>query len=198
MAELPSGSPSGGEVLCLATATDWADWLGTEHDRSPGVWLTLARKGSGYPALSYAEALDAALCFGWIDGQKRPGESGYWLQRFTRRSARSRWSKVNRARAEQLIASGAMHPAGRAEVARAQAYGRWDAAYDGSRSAQVPDDLLAAIQANPAANEFFVGLDRANRYAILYRVQEAKRPQTRERRIATFVDMLAAGQKIHP
>jgi uncharacterized protein YdeI (YjbR/CyaY-like superfamily) len=147
--------------------------------------------------VSYPEALDVALCHGWIDGQKRPLDERFWLQRFTPRKARSRWSKRNRARAEQLIASGEMAPAGLREVERARADGRWEAAYDSHATATVPPDLQAALDEHPAASEFFAGLDSANRYAILYRIQEARRPETRARRIATFVAMLAEGRRIH-
>jgi uncharacterized protein YdeI (YjbR/CyaY-like superfamily) len=162
------------------------------------VWLACVKKDAGVPGVTYAEALDVALCHGWIDGQKRKGDERHFLQRFTRRGPRSRWSKINRTRAEALIAEGAMLPAGLAEVERARADGRWEAAYDSHRTATVPPDLEAALAAEPAAAAFFAGLDSANRYAVLYRVQEAKRPETRARRIAKYVAMLAAGEKIHP
>jgi uncharacterized protein YdeI (YjbR/CyaY-like superfamily) len=161
------------------------------------VWLACVKKDAGVPGVTYAEALDVALCHGWIDGQKRKGDERHFLQRFTRRGPRSRWSKINRTRAEALIADGAMLPAGLAEVERARADGRWEAAYDSHRTATVPPDLEAALAAEPAAAAFFAQLDSANRYAVLYRVQEAKRPETRARRIAKYVAMLAAGEKIH-
>ena len=173
----------------------WETWLKTHHASSDGVWLELAKAGAA--GLTYAEALEVALCFGWIDGQKKGLDAHAWLQRFTPRRARSLWSKINRAKAEALIASGRMQPAGLAEVERAKADGRWDEAYDGARSAQVPPDLQAAFAANPRAAAFFATLDGTNRYAVLWRVQTAKRPQTRARRIATLVEMLARGEKIH-
>jgi uncharacterized protein YdeI (YjbR/CyaY-like superfamily) len=184
-------------VLELADRDAWAAWLAAEHDSAPGVWLKIAKAGGGAETVSYPEALDVALCHGWIDGQKRPLDERFWLQRFTPRKARSRWSKRNRARAEQLIASGEMAPAGLREVERARADGRWEAAYDSHATATVPPDLQAALDEHPAASEFFAGLDSANRYAILYRIQEARRPETRARRIATFVAMLAEGRRIH-
>jgi uncharacterized protein YdeI (YjbR/CyaY-like superfamily) len=184
-------------VLELPSRDAWAAWLEAEHGSAPGVWLRIAKAGGGAQTVSYPEALDVALCHGWIDGQKRPLDDRFWLQRFTPRKARSRWSKRNRARAEQLIASGEMAPAGLDEVERARADGRWEAAYDSHTTATVPPDLQAALDENPAAAAFFAGLDSANRYAILYRVQEARRPETRARRIATYVDMLAEGRRIH-
>lgn len=184
-------------MLGLATREAWAAWLEAGHASSPGVWLRIAKKGSGVASVSYAEALEVALCHGWIDGQKRPLDDRFWLQRFTPRTPRSRWSKRNRGLAERLIASGEMSAAGLREVERARADGRWDAAYDSHSTATVPPDLQAALDADPGAAAFFAGLDSANRYAILYRVQEARRPETRARRIATFVAMLAEGRRIH-
>jgi uncharacterized protein YdeI (YjbR/CyaY-like superfamily) len=174
----------------------WADWLAEHCESSAGVWLKLARKGGGR-SVTYAEALDIALCHGWIDGQKGAIDERHWRQRFTPRGPRSRWSKRNRRRAEELIASGDMTPAGLREVEAARADGRWEAAYDSPATAEVPADLQAALDADPAAREFFAGLDRANRYAILYRLQEARRPETRARRLATFVTMLREGRRIH-
>jgi uncharacterized protein YdeI (YjbR/CyaY-like superfamily) len=162
------------------------------------VWLALAKRGSVHATLTYAEALDGALCFGWIDGQKAALDEQLWLQRFTPRRPRSRWSRINRERAQELESSGRMRAAGAAELERARADGRWEAAYAGQRSAEVPDDLRVALLANPRAFEFFDGLDSANRYAILYRIEEAKRPATRAQRIARYVSMLAAGERIHP
>jgi uncharacterized protein YdeI (YjbR/CyaY-like superfamily) len=184
-------------VLELADRDAWAAWLGAGHASSPGVWLKIAKRGSDARSVSYAEALDVALCHGWIDGQKRPLDDRFWLQRFTPRTPRSRWSKRNRALAERLIASGEMAPAGLREVERARADGRWEAAYDSHATATVPPDLQAALDADAGAAAFFAGLDSANRYAILYRIQEARRPETRARRIATFVAMLAEGRRIH-
>jgi uncharacterized protein YdeI (YjbR/CyaY-like superfamily) len=186
------------ETRAFASADDWEAWLREHHDTAPGVWIKFARKGSGIPTLTYMEALHAALCFGWIDGQARGLDDAFYLQRFTPRRARSIWSKRNRDFATALIESGRMQPAGLREVERAKADGRWDAAYDAPSTAKVPDDLRAALDANPAAAEFFAGLSGQNRYAVLHRIQTAKRPETRARRIEKFVAMLAAGEKIYP
>lgn len=184
------------ETVAFATRAEFDAWLETNHASSPGIWLRIARKDSGVDSVSYAEALTVALCYGWIDGQKRAGDDTFWLQRFTPRTARSKWSRVNRDKAEALIAEGAMKPAGLRQVELARADGRWEAAYAGMSTAVVPDDLAAALAAVPAA--FFDTLDRRNRYSILYRVQDAKRPETRQRRIAQFVTMLAEGRKPNP
>jgi uncharacterized protein YdeI (YjbR/CyaY-like superfamily) len=186
------------EIVAFASAEAFEAWLGENHAVSPGIWLKLRKKSPGVVTLDYARALDVALCYGWIDGQKAAFDDQWWLQRFTPRTARSKWSKVNRDKAAALIEQGRMRPAGQAEVDRAMADGRWEAAYDGSKAATVPDDLAAALAADPAAAEFFATLDRQNRYAILYRVQDAKRPETRARRIETYVAMLARGEKLHP
>ncbi len=185
-------------VLAFPSQAAWEGWLERHHGERRGVWLRLAKKGAGVASVTYAEALDGALCFGWIDGQKAPGGDRFWLQRFTPRSPRSRWSKRNRERAEQLEASGRMRPAGQEQVDRARADGRWEAAYAGQASAAVPDDLARALDASPRARDAFAGLDGANRYAILYRVEEARRPETRARRIAAFVAMLEEGRTPHP
>jgi uncharacterized protein YdeI (YjbR/CyaY-like superfamily) len=185
-------------VLAFPSAAAFGDWLEAEHAHSPGLWLRIARKATGAPSVTYAAALEVALCYGWIDGQKAPGDQeGWWLQRFTPRRPRSRWSRINREKAEALIAAGRMRPAGLAEVEQARADGRWDAAYAGQRTATVPEDLQAALDASPTAAEAFAGLDSVNRYAILYRVQDAKRPATRAARIAKFVAMLERGETLH-
>jgi uncharacterized protein YdeI (YjbR/CyaY-like superfamily) len=176
----------------------FAAFLAAHHADTPdGVWIRFARRGSGIPSVTHDEALEVALCYGWIDAQVRGGDETHYVQRFVPRRARSKWSKVNRAKAEALIASGAMRPAGLAEVERARADGRWEAAYDSPATAGVPADLQAALDADPAARDFFAGLDRANRYAILYRLQEARRPETRARRLEKFVAMLREGRRIH-
>jgi uncharacterized protein YdeI (YjbR/CyaY-like superfamily) len=173
------------------------DWLEENHGSAAGVWLKIAKKGASERSVTYAEALELALCFGWIDSQKRGFDATHFLQRFTPRRPRGRWSKINREKAEVLIAAGKMRPAGLAEVEAAKADGRWEAAYEGQRTAEVPPDLQRELDANPAAAEFFAGLDGANRYAILYRLDEAKKPETRGRRLRKFVAMLARGEKIH-
>jgi uncharacterized protein YdeI (YjbR/CyaY-like superfamily) len=165
--------------------------------RRAGVWLKIARKDGGAESVSYSDALDVALCHGWIDGQKDRLDERFWLQRFTPRKPRSRWSKRNCERAEALMGSGEMAPAGMREIERARADGRWEAAYDSHSTATVPDDLLAELERNDAARAFFAALDSNNRYAILYRIQEARRPETRARRIAKYVAMLGGGRQIH-
>jgi uncharacterized protein YdeI (YjbR/CyaY-like superfamily) len=183
----------------FASREDWEAWLDASYASTPdGVWIEFARRGSGLASVTHAEALEVALCYGWIDGQVRRGDETHYAQRFLPRRPRSKWSKVNRAKAEALIESGAMRPAGLAEVERARADGRWDAAYDAQSRAAVPDDLAAELAARPAARAFFEALDSRNRYAILHRLQDAKKPETRARRLAKFVAMLEAGERIHP
>jgi uncharacterized protein YdeI (YjbR/CyaY-like superfamily) len=184
-------------ILLFAAAADLETWLEQNHNGSPGLWLKIAKKGSGVESVEYAEALELALCFGWIDSQKRGFDERHFLQRFTPRRPRGKWSLINREKAEALIASGAMRPSGLAEVEAAKADGRWEAAYAGQRTAEVPEDLQRELDRNEAAREFFATLDSANRYAILYRLQEAKKPETRERRLRKFIAMLERGEKIH-
>lgn len=182
-------------TLAFASRQEWEAWLDAEHERSDGVWLKLAKKGVA--GVAYPEAVEVALCYGWIDGQSRKLDDTHWLQRYTPRRRASRWSKINRDKAQALIDAGRMKPAGLREVERAQADGRWDAAYAGARTATVPDDLQRALDADPEARAFFATLDSANRYAILYRVQDAKRPETRARRIEKYVAMLHAHETLH-
>ncbi len=185
------------EILLFATPADLEAWLEDNAASSPGLWLKIAKKGAPEPSVTYAEALELALCFGWIDSQKRGLDATHFLQRFTPRRPRGRWSKINREKAEALEASGALRPAGAAEVAAAKADGRWEAAYAGARAAEIPTDLKRELDANPAAASFFADLDSANRYAITYRLEEAKKPETRARRLAKFIAMLERGEKIH-
>ncbi len=191
-------SPDGKPVLVFATQAAWRDWLAAEHDRIDGVWIKFAKKAAGIESITRDQAVEEALCFGWIDGQARGIDETWFLQRFTPRRPRSKWSRLMREKAEELIAAGRMEPTGVAEVERARADGRWDNAYEPPSTATVPDDLQAALDASPAAREFFAALDANNRYAILHRVHDAKRADTRARRIAKFVAMLEAGEKIHP
>jgi uncharacterized protein YdeI (YjbR/CyaY-like superfamily) len=165
---------------------------------SEGLWLKFAKKGSGIESVTYDQAVEVALCYGWIDGQVRKFDEDYWLQRFTPRRPRSKWSKVNRQKAMDLIKRGKMKTAGLREVERAKADGRWDAAYDSPSTATVPDDLRRKLENNEKAWEFFCELDGRNRYAILYQIQDAKRPETRARRIAKYVAMLAEQKKPYP
>jgi len=184
-------------VLLFASRGELEAWLEENHADSGGLWLKIAKKGSGVESVDYGEALELALCFGWIDSQKRGFDEAFFLQRFTPRRPRGKWSQINRAKAEELIAAGAMRPAGLAEVEAARADGRWDAAYAGQRTITVPDDLKRELDRNEPAREFFATLDGANRYAILYRLDEAKKAETRERRLLQFVAMLERGEKIH-
>jgi uncharacterized protein YdeI (YjbR/CyaY-like superfamily) len=185
-------------VMRFATPAAWHAWLEEHHLASRGVWLEIARKGSGGTSVSYAEALEIALCFGWIDGQKRALDDASWLQRFTARGPRSAWSKINCAKAVELTESGRMRPAGLAAVELAKDDGRWERAYEGAATISVPADLQQRLDEDPAAAAFFATLDSANRYAVLYRIHDAKRPETRARRIERFVAMLARGEKLHP
>jgi uncharacterized protein YdeI (YjbR/CyaY-like superfamily) len=184
-------------ILLFASPAEFQAWLEDNHAGSPGLWLKIAKKGSGVGSVTYAQALELALCFGWIDSQKRGFDERHFLQRFTPRRPRGKWSLINREKAEGLIGSGAMRPAGLAEVEAAKADGRWEAAYAGQHAAEVPKDLHHELDRNRAAREFFATLDSANRYAILYRLQEAKKPETRERRMRKFIAMLERGEKIH-
>jgi len=184
-------------LLEFASAEAFATWLEGQPEAA-GAWLKMAKKGAPRLTISYAEALEVAICFGWIDGQKGAIDEHFWRQRFTPRSAASRWSKINTDKAEALITAGRMRPAGLREVERARADGRWDRAYAGQAAIEVPDDLLSALAANDAAREFFATISRVNRYAILYRITSVKKPETRARKIAQYVAMLAAGETIHP
>jgi uncharacterized protein YdeI (YjbR/CyaY-like superfamily) len=184
-------------VLPFASVAEWEAWLADNHD-SDGVWVKIAKKGTGIDSVRYPEVLEAALCFGWIDGRRESLDETWFLQRFTPRRARSKWSRINRDTVERLTEEGRMREAGLAEVERAKADGRWEAAYAGQRSTTVPDDLRAELDARPAAREFFETLTSQNRYAILYRLQDSKRAETRTRRLAQFVAMLEAGETIYP
>ena len=185
--------------LIVADLAAWRCWLADHASASDGVWLVLAKKGTTQPtSLTYDEALEEALCHGWVDGQLAGGREGTFRRRFTPRRARSTWSKRNIGIIERLVAEGRMRPCGLAAVERAQADGTWDAAYAGAATIQTPDDLQAVLGANRAAAEVFAQLDGANRYAVLYRITTARRPDTRARRIEQLVDMLAQGKMIHP
>jgi uncharacterized protein YdeI (YjbR/CyaY-like superfamily) len=184
-------------VVLFAGPVELEAWLDGDGAGADGVWLKIAKKDSGVKSVSYAEALEVALCFGWIDSQKRAFDEKHFLQRFTPRRPHGRWSRLNREKAEALIEMGRMRPAGQVEVDAAKADGRWDTAYAGQRTTEVPADLQRELDVRPAAREFFATLDSANRYAIVYRLGEAKKPETRERRLRKFVEMLERGEKIH-
>lgn len=184
-------------IHLFAAQAAFEDWLAQQPDGAPGAWLRIAQKGAAITSLTKAEAIDAALCQGWIDGQLDKYDAESWLIRFTPRKARSKWSEVNRTRAEELIAAGRMRSRGLAEVERAKADGRWAAAYAPASTAKVPEDLAQALAANLKAAAFFETLTGANRYAVLYRIGAVKRAETRARKIAEFVAMLERGETIH-
>jgi len=184
-------------IKAFKTQKDFSDWLEKNHGKSPGIWMRIARKDSGKKTINYAEALEVALCHGWIDAHKRPENSHTWLQRFVPRRPKSGWSKLNRDKALALIEAGRMRPAGLAEIDRAKADGRWEAAYDSPAKAQVPGDFLEELDHNPRAKAFFETINRVNRYAIIWRLQTAKTPETRARRMRTFVEMLEKGETLH-
>lgn len=186
------------DELSFESQEDWSAWLDENHAASAGVWLRIAKTASGVESVSYAEALEEALRFGWIDGQKKSLDESAWLQKFTPRGERSLWSRVNREKAEKLIRGGRMKPAGLQAVERAKQNGRWEAAYNSPGRASVPVDFQAALEANPAAKAFFATLNSANRYAILWRLQTAKKPETRAKRIEHFIGMLERNEKLHP
>ena len=186
------------DELIVADAAAWRAWLGEHHESPPGVWLVLAKKGTTQPtSLSYDQALEEALCHGWIDGQSQRRDEATYRQRFTHRRARSPWSARNVGIVTRLATEGRMHPAGVAEIERAKNDGRWDAAYAGPASIEIPADLAAALTAEPKAQAMFAILTSQNRYAVLYRIDSAKRPDTRARRIQQFVAMLARGETVY-
>ena len=186
------------EPLLFSRQEEWAAWLRRNHDKSPGVWMRLAKKASGKGSVSYREALEAALCYGWIDARKKGESETTWLQKFTPRAAKSIWSKINREKALVLIKAGHMKPAGMAQIERAKKDGRWEAAYDSLSSATPPPELQAALDQNARAKAFYATLNCQNRYAMLFRIQTAKKPETRIKRIQQFVEMLEKNEKLHP
>jgi uncharacterized protein YdeI (YjbR/CyaY-like superfamily) len=184
-------------VMLFKHQQDWTRWLDKNHAKSAGVWMQIAKNTGDLKSVSYADALEIALCYGWIDGQKKSRDEASWLQKFTPRGPRSSWSKINKAKAEKLIKSGRMQPAGLAAIERAKKAGQWEAAYDSHSTAMVPDDFQAALNQNPKAKAFFATLDSNNRYAMLFRLQTAKRPETRARRIEQFIGLLEKHEKIY-
>lgn len=185
-------------IIAFASAAEFGKWLTKHHAAHPGIWIRIYKKGSGRPTVTYAEALDVALCHGWIDGQKQRGDDESWLQKFTRRGPRSGWSKINVGHVARLTQEGRMKPAGVAAVDAAKVDGRWDNAYHPSSTAEVPADFLQTLAKSRKAEATFKTLTKANRYSILYRLQTAKRPETRAKRIKEFVAMLARGETFHP
>lgn len=184
-------------VAEFASAAAFERWLGAHHAKSPGIWLRLMKKSSDQPGVSYPEALESALMFGWIDGQTKTHDAQSWLRKFVPRGPRSIWSKINRGKALALIAEKRMQPAGLAQVESAKKDGRWQAAYDSAKSAKPPADFAAALAASPRASAFFATLNGANRYSVLFRVQAPKKPETRARKIVELIEMLEQGRKIH-
>jgi uncharacterized protein YdeI (YjbR/CyaY-like superfamily) len=185
-------------ILLFASQLAWEEWLHENHTQQEGVWLQIAKKGSGIASVTYAEALECALCYGWIDGQKRSYDAMFFLQRFTPRRAKSIWSKVNTEKVTQLIAAGKMQPAGLKAIEAARQDGRWDAAYDSQSRSAVPEDFQAELDKNPQARDFFATLNNVNRYAIYFRLQNAKKPETRQARIQQFIAMLAEHKTFYP
>jgi len=185
-------------IIAFETQPDWEAWLEEHHTNTKGIWLKLAKKDTGIASVSYAEALEGALCSGWIDGQKAFFDEQYWLQKFTPRSPKSIWSKVNCGKATVLMAEGRMQPAGMQQVELAKADGRWEAAYESQSKITVPADFQSALDKNQQARDFFNTLNSVNRYAILFRIQTAKKPETRSARIQKFIEMLTNKQKLYP
>jgi uncharacterized protein YdeI (YjbR/CyaY-like superfamily) len=196
VAERVTETKAGLPVLELEDQQAWERWLEANHASSAGAWLKIAKKRALEQTVSYPEAVEAALCYGWIDGQKASYDESYSLQRFTRRGRRSKWSQINREKAERLMATGRMRAPGLDEVRRAQHDGRWESAYPAQSQATVPDDFQHALDANPAAKAFFETLTGSNRYAFLFRLHNVTRPETRARRIANYVELLSAGKTL--
>lgn len=185
-------------ILSFATQQDWEAWLHAHGANTAAAWLRLAKKSSGHVTITYAEALDSALCFGWIDGHKKTENDAFWLQRFSPRRAKSIWSKINKEKASALEQAGRMQPAGLREMELAKQDGRWQRAYTSASNSVIPDDFQTALDANSAAKTFFATLNSQNRYAILFRIQAVKKAETRARKIAQFVGMLTNGEKLYP
>lgn len=185
-------------TLTFKNQAEWESWLALNGSVTSGVWLRLAKRTASQQTVSYAEALEIALCHGWIDGQKQAESEHYWLQRFTPRTARSIWSKINKAKAEALISAGRMQAAGMRAIDQAKQNGRWESAYSSSSKSTIPDDLKKALDANKKAKAFFATLNSQNRYAILFRIQNVKKAETRARKIAQFIELLANREKLHP
>lgn len=185
------------ETISFKSAAEFRKWLARNHWESEGIWLRIFKKDSGRASITYAEALDEALCYGWIDGQKRPQDENSWRQKFTRRRKKSGWSKRNTQHADRLIRAGKMQAAGLAEIEAAKKDGRWTAAYDSPSKATIPKDFLAALRKHKKALAFFESLNKANTYAIAYRLQTAKTPETRARRMELILGMMKRGEKFH-
>lgn len=197
MSERKNADPIESSDVTFRDQGEFRSWLSENADLSEGIWLRFAKKDSGEQSITYAQALDEALCFGWIDGQKKPCDQISWLQRFCPRRPRSNWSKINIQHAERLTKEGRMTPRGLEEIEAAKGDGRWATAYDSPKDAEPPDDFLQELAKDPSALAFFKTLNRANVYAIVYRLQTAKRPETREKRMKLILEMMADGKKFH-
>ena len=184
-------------IISFASQAEWTDWLAQHHDQSTGLWMKLAKKDSGIPSVTYDQAVESALCYGWIDGLKKSFDHQFWLQKFTPRGPKSIWSKINVEKAEKLIASGQMQPAGLKTVEAAKLDGRWEQAYESQKNMGIPEDFQRALDANPTAREFFATLKSASRYSFLFRIQTAKKAETRAKRIEQFIAMLERGEKFN-
>ena len=189
---------AGPPVKLFKDQKSWDDWLAKHGESSPGLWLRLAKKSAKLKSVTYPEALEIALCHGWIDGQRKTFDAESWIQKFTPRRTKSIWSKINRTKALELIEAGRMRPSGHAAIEKARQSGLWEAAYDSHRTAVPPEDLEAALEQSPKAKAFFETLNKQNRYAILFRIQTAKKSETRKRRIEEFVAMLESHRKLYP
>ena len=185
------------KTMSFTSPRDFRIWLAKNHSQSEGIWLRIFKKDSGVTTVTYSEALDQALCFGWIDGQKKPHDETSWLQKFTPRRAKSGWSKNNTQHAERLMKSGEMDPAGLKEIEAAKTDGRWKAAYDSFGAAAMPSDFLTELGRNRKAQAFFATLNKTNLYSITYRLQTAKKPETRLKRMRAIIEMLSRGEKFH-
>lgn len=194
---MKKGKQSELPVVSFESVKDWEKWLNANHTHSDGIWLRIQKKDSAPKTISYAEALDSALCYGWIDGQKKSFDKNSWLQKFTRRRSKSGWSKTNTEHAERLIEAGKMKPAGLTEIAAAKKDGRWAAAYDSPSNAIVPEDFLKELKKNKKALQFFKSLNKTNLFSIAYRLQTAKKPETRAKRMEKILEMMKKGEKFH-
>jgi uncharacterized protein YdeI (YjbR/CyaY-like superfamily) len=197
MSDEPSESFNGQPVMCFKNWRRWEAWLSKHHKETGGVWIKISKKKAGIPTVTHLEALDVALCYGWIDAQAKPYEVPYYLRRFVQRRPRSTWSKINIAKVQALISAGRMRAPGKAAVEAAQADGRWDAAYESQKNATIPPEFAKALASHPTARTFFDALNKANRYAFIWRVATSRTPETRRKRIEKFIAMLETGQKFH-
>ncbi len=194
---MPSPNNTDRAILHFKSAEQWQNWLVEHAESGTPIWLKISKKQTTQPSVTYQEALDVALCHGWIDGQKDKLDEVFWLQRFSPRTKKSPWSQINREKCQKLIEAGMMQARGLAEITAAQKDGRWDKAYAAGKNTQVPEDFIAALREHPQAEAAFKALNRQNLFSIAYRLQEPKKPETREKRLRAFIEMLARGEKPH-